>query len=204
MTDDRTPTTPVWRALDGPEEIADALVGLYERRGTTRYDEAVNQVEHGLQCAALALAAGAERPTVLAALLHDIGHLLLGEDDRDHDFLKTDRHHEDVGSRFLANWFSEAVTEPIRLHVPAKRYLVATDTTYHDGLSPASVRSLVVQGGPMTPGEVADFEAQPGHAEAADLRRWDDLGKTPNAPTPPMSFFCDLLVEELSAAGSAR
>ncbi len=199
MSDDLTPASPVWRELEAPEEIADALVGLYERRGAGRYDEAVSQVEHALQCAAHALAAGAERPTVLAALLHDIGHLLLGEEEGNADFLGTDRHHEDVGSRFLANWFSDAVTEPVRLHVPAKRYLVSTDATYHDGLSPASVRSLVVQGGPMTADEVADFEALSGHAAAVDLRRWDDLGKSPNAPTPPLSFFRDLLIEELAS-----
>ena len=190
----------VWMELDGPEAVADAIVDLYEREGSTRYDEAVTQTEHGLQCAAHAMAADSDRALVVAALLHDIGHLLMREHERNEDFLDVDRHHEDVGARFLDNWFGPSVTEPIRLHVPAKRYLVATDDAYHDGLSQASVRSLVVQGGPMSAAEVAEFEQQTGYEGAVDLRRWDDLGKTPGAPTPPMAFFRDLLVKEMAEA----
>lgn len=187
-----------WMELDGPDAVADAIVELYEREGSSRYDEAVTQTEHGLQCAAHAMAAGSDRSLIVAALLHDIGHLLMREHDSNEDFLDVDRHHEDVGARFLDNWFGPAVTEPIRLHVPAKRYLVVTDDTYHDGLSEASVRSLVVQGGPMTDEEVTRFEAQQGAEGAVDLRRWDDLGKTPGAPTPPIDFFRELILEELS------
>ena len=188
-----------WMELDRNDDVADAIIDLYEERGSNRYDEAVTQIEHGLQCASHAMAAGASRSVVLAALLHDIGHLLLGEDEAKEAFLDQDLHHEDIGARFLANWFSPGVTEPIRLHVPAKRYLVATDESYHDGLSPASVRSLELQGGPMSDAEMRDFETAPGYADAVDLRRWDDLGKTRDAPTPDMAFFRSLLIEELEA-----
>lgn len=185
-----------WMELETAQDVSDAIVALYTDRGSSRYDERVTQTEHGLQCAALAMADQAERPVIVAALLHDIGHLLLGEDDSNKDFLGRDLHHEDVGSRFLANWFSAEVTEPIRLHVPAKRYLVSTDAAYHDTLSEASVRSLIVQGGPMTDEEVADFEGQPGYREAVQLRRWDDLGKVRGAPTPDLAFFGNLVNEE--------
>ena len=97
--------------------------------------------------------------------------------------MNRDLHHEDVGARFLANWFGPSITEPIRLHVPAKRYLCAVDSGYHDGLSLASVRSLEVQGGPMSNDEVAEFRAAQGSDTAVELRRWDDLAKVADAST---------------------
>mgnify|MGYP001797128233 CR=1 FL=1 len=136
---------------------------------------------------------GATTPTIVAAFLHDIGHLLLGEDDGERDFLADDLHHEDVGARFLANWFGPEVTEPIRHHVPAKRYLCAVEPEYHATLSAASTRSLEVQGGPMSDDEVAEFETQPGWAEAVELRRWDDDAKVSGAGTPSLGTFATLI-----------
>ena len=190
---------PRWRELTEPDEVAAALVDVYQRRGASRYDEAVTQIEHATQCGALALAAGAELTTVVAAFLHDIGHLLLGEHDKNGDFLEHDRHNEDVGGRFLANWFGDEITTPIRLHAPAKRYLVATEPSYADGLSPASIRSLVVQGGPISPAEIAEFEADPDNAAiAVDIRRWDDGAKVPGAPAPTLSYFGELISQAVS------
>ena len=191
-------TTP-WRALSNPDEVAGAIVELYERRGTSTYDEAITQSEHALQTASYAMAAGAPDTAVVAALLHDVGHLLMADAESSDRFREIDLHHEQVGSRFLANWFGAAVTTPVALHVAAKRYLCATDTGYHSLLSPASVNSLALQGGPMTADEVAEFEAVEHHGVAVDLRRWDDQGKIPHAPTPPMEVFQELMVDVLTA-----
>jgi gamma-butyrobetaine dioxygenase len=139
--------------------------------------------EHMLQAGALAEAAGAESPLVAAALLHDIGHLL-GEDE--------DRHAE-VGANWLRQWFGAAVTEPVRLHVPAKRYLCAADAEYLGLLSAESVRTLSLQGGPMTAAEVAAFEALPFFRDAVAVRRWDDQAKDPVVTPPRLAHFASLL-----------
>ncbi|MEM8709256.1 MAG: phosphonate degradation HD-domain oxygenase [Actinomycetota bacterium] len=190
-------TMPVWRELEQPAEIADALVGLFERRGGQKYSEVVTQIEHATQCAGCAVDEGSDDATVLAAFLHDIGHLLVNERDDDGE-VRTDFHHEDVGARFLANWFDDAVTVPVRLHVPAKRYLCAVEPTYHDELSPASVHSLALQGGPMSVDEVADFEARPFFDAAVALRRWDEDAKVAGASAPSLDEMRARIVAYLS------
>jgi gamma-butyrobetaine dioxygenase len=139
--------------------------------------------EHMLQAGALAEAAGADGALVAAALLHDIGHLL-GEDE--------DRHGES-GARWLGRWFGAAVTEPVRLHVPAKRYLCAADAGYLGLLSAESVRTLSLQGGPMTAAEVTAFEALPFSGDAVAVRRWDDQAKDPAVTAPRFAHFAPLL-----------
>jgi len=139
--------------------------------------------EHMLQAGALAEAAGAESPLVAAALLHDIGHLL-GEDE--------DRHGE-AGANWLGQWFGDAVTEPVRLHVAAKRYLCVVDAGYFERLSAESVRTLSLQGGPMTAPEVATFEALPFSRDAAAVRRWDDRAKDTAVTAPRFAHFAPLL-----------
>jgi gamma-butyrobetaine dioxygenase len=139
--------------------------------------------EHMLQAGALAEAAGVAGGLVAAALLHDIGHLL-GEDE--------DRHGE-AGARWLGQWFGTAVTEPVRLHVPAKRYLCAADAGYLGLLSAESVRTLSLQGGPMTAAEMAAFEALPHAQEAVAVRRWDDQAKDPAVTAPRFAHFAPLL-----------
>jgi len=176
------------------QDAADSALGrmlanMMERHGSALYGgEAVTQLQHALQCAQLAEEEGAPPALITAALVHDIGHLL--EDDFEdaprHD---ADRRHEELGDAFLAKWFGPDVTEPVRLHVAAKRYLCAAEPGYFDGLSPASRHSLMLQGGPMSETEVAEFEAGP-HAEGAvRLRRWDDRGKDPNMKTAALDHF---------------
>lgn len=196
--------TVIWHHLTKPNEIADAVIGLILDKGQTRYDESVTQVEHALQCGAHAHAAGAEDAVVLAAFLHDIGHLLLDEHDENRDFLDADLHHENVGARFLATWFDEAVTVPVELHVPAKRYLCAIEPEYAAGLSAASVRSLAVQGGPMTDTEVAAFERRPHHEAAVAIRRWDDDAKVAGAPVPDIDAFRNRMIHELERSAGTR
>lgn len=181
-----------WRSITTPDALADALLGLFRRRGDEHYDEAVSQTAHAVQSAALARAASAPPELVVAALLHDVGHLL---EPADHGVIRErDLHHEELGARLLARWFGPAVTDPIRYHVAAKRYLCAVDPGYHAQLSPASVRSLELQGGVMSADEVAEFDAQPASKAAAALRRWDDLAKRTDLVTPPIEEFRGLLV----------
>lgn len=186
---DRNP----WRSLTAPAEVAQRLVDLYEREGAAKYDEAVSQTQHAVQAAELAELDGAPGALVAAALLHDIGHLLSGDHQDRHDFRDRDLHHEDVAARFLARWFGADVTEPIRLHVAAKRYLCAVESGYSAGLSPASIRSLELQGGPMTPDESVEFAKFGGAAAATSLRRWDDLAKDPTRSAASIAAYTDLL-----------
>lgn len=171
------------------EGINAILYELIEERGETLYGgEAVTQLQHALQCAQLAENEGASPALITAALLHDVGHLL--EDDfEDAPAHDADRRHEDLGDAFLARWFGPDVTEPVRLHVAAKRYLCAVEPGYLAGLSPASRHSLMLQGGPMNETEVAEFEAGPHAEDAVRLRRWDDLGKAPSMQTATLAHF---------------
>jgi len=157
------------------------------------YDEAVTELEHGLQCAECAERDGADASLVAAALLHDVGHLLIGDLVPIQQELEKDCRHEHVAQRYLQRWFDERVTAPVAAHVDAKRYLVAVDPQYASTLSPSSVRSLAVQGGPMSESECREFESRPGWKEAIQLRRWDDEAKVAGAKTRSFSDFEPLL-----------
>ena len=182
------------------EAIDEILRALRERGSGAYIGEPVSITEHMLQSAYAAEQDGASPTLVAAALLHDYGHLVhdLPEDAADHGI---DTRHEEVAYAFLAEHFGEEVAEPIRMHVAAKRNLCAVEPTYLDELSPASLHSLELQGGPYAPLEVAAFEASP-HAEAAvRLRRYDDLGKVPGLPTPELEHYRPTLAAALASAG---
>lgn len=161
-------------------EVADAIFTLFAERGGSRYDESVTQTQHAAQSAALADAENAGTTMTIAALLHDIGHLVVDEHNGHHDFLHEDEKHQVVAATVLSRWFPPAVTAPIALHVAAKRYLVATDPSYACALSPASIQSLRVQGGPMNAREIAEFRRHRYAQDACRLRRWDDAAKIPD------------------------
>jgi phosphonate degradation associated HDIG domain protein len=171
----------------------DHLADLFNGAGSKAYlGEQVTLATHMLQAGARAEAAGAAGHLVAAALLHDIAHLpgLVSDTEPSAD---ADDHHDDLGADWLARSFDESVTEPVRMHVAAKRYLCAVEPGYFDRLSETSVHTLRLQGGPMSEQEVRDFEASP-HAEAAvELRRWDEAAKDPQAPTPDFDHFRPLL-----------
>ena len=175
------------------DALVDEIFAAFGSNGAAAYlGEPVTLREHMLQTAVAAEAEGAPPELVAAALLHDFGHLIHGgpEDAAEHGL---DTEHEEVGFRFLAGRFPPEVVEPVRMHVDAKRYLCAVDPGYRDLLSPASLLSLELQGGPMTRAEAAEFEASP-HCEAAcRLRRWDDAAKDPAARPPPFDHFRELL-----------
>lgn len=160
----------------------------FERRGQETYGEGISQLEHAVQCAAFAERDGADAALVTAALLHDIGHLLhdLPADVADSGI---DTQHEASGSAWLSRHFGLAVTEPVRMHVAAKRYLATMEPGYFDRLSDASKLSLRLQGGPMTSIQAATFAAEPFFTDAIRLRRWDEEGKIVGYHGPALDHF---------------
>ena len=169
------------------------IADLFASDGAREYlGEPVTQASHMLQAAALAQQCGAPPALVAAALLHDVGHFTSAVSG--HDLMRgTDNRHSDAGADWLAQWFGVEVTEPVRLHVAAKRYLCAVEPGYLAALSPASVYTLEVQGGPMDAAERAEFEAHPQAAAALRLRRWDDEAKDPAASPPAFGYYKSLL-----------
>jgi gamma-butyrobetaine dioxygenase len=162
----------------------EAIAELFAGPGARDYlGEPVTIGIHMRQAGALAAASWAGRPLVAAALLHDIGHLRR----------ETDSRHGDAGAQWLSQWFGAEVTEPVRLHVAAKRYLCATEPGYLERLSAESVRTLALQDGPMTAEQAAGFEALPFAADAVALRRWDDEAKDPEVVPPEFAHFEALL-----------
>jgi phosphonate degradation associated HDIG domain protein len=160
----------------------------FARRGHEGYGEGVSQLEHALQCAVFAERAGAPEPLIVATLLHDIVHMLhdLPQDIADAGI---DTQHESLGSAWLSQHFGPEVSEPVRLHVAAKRYLSASEPGYFDLLSEASKLSLKLQGGPMSATEQAKFGAERFRKDAVALRRWDDEGKIVGMETPGLGHF---------------
>ena len=173
-------------------DFIETISRAFAERGADAYGENVSQLDHALQCARLAQAEGAPEALVAAALLHDYGHLFEGRGDVA-EREGRDARHEVHGARALRRWFGAEVTGPIALHVAAKRYLCAAEPGYEDALSPASTLSLALQGGRFTPDECRRFEAGRFAAEAVRLRRWDDAGKIPGAPTPALDAYWPLL-----------
>lgn len=174
------------------------ILEILATKGNTQYGrEAVSQLEHALQCATLAEMSDRSPDLITACLLHDLGHLLhnLGEDVADRGL---DDRHEYRAMPLLQTLFNPSVTEPIRLHVDAKRYLCAVDSTYWEALSPASKRSLELQGGTFSPEAAASFIAQPYAEDAVQLRIWDDRAKVANLFTPDLEHFTPILVSCLT------
>ncbi len=171
---------------------------LFDTRGTAWYgSEAISQQQHALQCAQLALQAGGSDQLVAAALLHDLGHLLPVNSAPG---ASSDDFHQHRAIPLLTELFGEAVLAPIRLHVDAKRYLCRIDSRYALSLSPASRRSLALQGGPFSDVEAQAFIALPHATDAVALRRWDDLAKDPMAKTPDWACFMPALRRAQSLA----
>jgi [1-hydroxy-2-(trimethylamino)ethyl]phosphonate dioxygenase len=173
--------------------VADEIFAIYSARGSDAYfGEPVSVTEHGLQAAHFAQLEQAPPRLVIAALLHDIGHLVVECPD-DIEEWTSDAHHEQIGGGWLAKRFGPEVSEPVRLHVPAKRYLCATREAYLKKLSPASVVTLKLQGGVMSPGEISRFEAEPFFKQAIRVRVWDDQGKIAGLKTAELREYRALL-----------
>ena len=178
----------------------DEVLALSEERGLEHYGESVSQLDHALQCAALAQADGADETLVAAALLHDIGHLVVDvQADEGYQMGVDDDVHESVGAKVLAPIFGPAVAQPVALHVTAKRYRCAVDPNYHSSLSPTSTATLAAQGGPLDEEGCRRFARHPGREDALRLRTWDDTGKMAEMVTPSLEDLRPLL-ERLAAS----
>jgi phosphonate degradation associated HDIG domain protein len=175
------------------ETIVAFLAGIFERRGGEEYlGEPVTMAEHMLQGASLAEDAGLPEEIIVAALLHDIGHFTsefgtFSMEDTE------DRFHEEAGAKVLERFFPTVVTDCVRCHVAAKRYLCATRSEYYSRLSDASVHSLNLQGGPMDEAEVAAFEKNPNLEAIVQVRYLDDAGKRDDMNTPPFAHFAPMV-----------
>jgi phosphonate degradation associated HDIG domain protein len=217
-TDDRTVTG---RAGAGPvialsrtqgslrQMDLQAIHDLYATQGHLAYEgEGVSQLQHAWQCGRLARHAGAAPALQLAAWLHDLGHLM-----SDHEGSPTlrgiDDRHEATAAAVLLPLFGPRVSEPLGLHVEAKRCLVATKPEYLKMLSPDSLRSLALQGGPMAIDAARTFLQRPGAAAAMRLRMWDDVAKSPGLQPPSTQAALESLrglmqvVAEQAQAGAA-
>lgn len=169
------------------------IADIFARRGGDSYmGEAVTMSEHMLQSAVLAQKAKAPDTLVAASLLHDIGHYT-SEFPEDSLASGQDNYHETSGAEVLEPFFPKSVTQPIELHVAAKRYLCAVNESYFSRLSAASVQSLNVQGGPMNQDEVEAFREHEFYEDALRLRVWDDEGKVAGMQTPAFADFAPLL-----------
>jgi phosphonate degradation associated HDIG domain protein len=172
-----------------PTHAVEFILDLFARQGATEYmGEAVTMSQHMEQTAACAVADNATDELVIAALLHDIGHFI-GEHPIDALEKGDDNYHEEVGADYLQKHFPPSISEPVRLHVSAKRYLCATDADYFGRLSDASINSLNVQGGPMNAAEIETFETNPHHLAAVKLRRYDDDGKVAGLTISPVTSY---------------
>lgn len=176
----------------------ETLREIYATRGfeTFEGDRRVTQTSHALQTATIAEADGASTSMIAAALLHDIGRII-NPKDREITDSGRDAKHETVAQKYLEPWFGEDVTLPIKWHVAAKRYLVATDPAYSGRISGGSTRSLRGQGGIFTVEEAQSFIGKPFAPEGVMLRRWDDLAKRPDAETPAFDHFVPFLEQSL-------
>jgi len=175
--------------------VIDEIFTLYKNGGSGAYfGEDVTQLQHALQAAHWARKAGADKEAVLAALLHDIGHLLGGQMDTD---LGVIDHDQTAVGWLRERGFSERLIALVSGHVAAKRYLVTVKSGYYDRLSEASKRTLVLQGGQMTAEEVLAFEANPAHDDLLRLRAWDELAKDPDAQVVELESYREMMTAHL-------
>lgn len=178
--------------FNNADEVLDYLEALFVANDIETRGDRLPISAHMLQTAAVAAASDADGSLVAASLLHDIGHWLNKMPERTIDATGDD-YHEIVGASYLKRYFGPEVTRPIELHVAAKRYLCARQADYFSTLSIGSVRSLKLQGGPMSTTEATKFEAIPEYESAIALRRWDEYGKIPGLDVPRFEHYRPLL-----------
>jgi predicted HD phosphohydrolase len=211
--------------------MADRLLDALARSAARLYGgEAVSELEHALQAADLAREAGAHEELQLACLLHDVGRYAVDQalvsdttepaarpdaaappaDTRTTTVLEggaaprpTPRGHHEMGAELIAPWVPERVAWCVRMHADAKRYLCATEPDYFDRLSSASRHTLRLQGGVMSPGEVARLAGHPWLEDALALRRWDDRAKVVGKPTRSLAAWVPLLRRYFDRSGAS-
>lgn len=177
-----------------PKQTAEEIINHIKLYGEEQYGEDITQKEHALQSALLAKEEGYENEVIIAALLHDIGHLIVEDESEQMEENLGMKNHEVIGANFLKQkGFSDLVCALIQGHVAAKRYLTFKNPAYYHELSAASKKTLVYQGGVMTQDEASDFESQANFHLNLKMREWDDHGKVENIELPEIDSFTPLL-----------
>jgi phosphonate degradation associated HDIG domain protein len=183
------------------KKITDEIFELYENYGGAEYSgEKVSQLEHMVQAAQLAEEQGYDEEVILAAFLHDVGHIseaAKGDNEMEGFGIKD---HEEIGAEFLrGKGFSKKVARLVESHVEAKRYLTLKDPAYYAQLSEASKKTLEYQGGPMTEEEAAAFEQYPLFDLIIKMRKWDEEAKIEHKPLPDLQHFRQLMLHHLES-----
>lgn len=179
--------------------IAEEIIELYSYHGGSEYaGEKVTQLEHMVQAAQLAERQGYDEEVILAAFLHDIGHLCEaahGDNEMDGYGIKD---HEEAGADFLRRrGFSERLIVLVQSHVGAKRYLTYKYPSYYEQLSEASKKTLEFQGGRMMAEEAGEYEKQPLFELIIQMRRWDDDAKLMDKPVPDLEKYRQMIIRHL-------
>lgn len=180
-------------------KTAEKIIGIFRTKGGDNYaGEEITQLEHACQAAQLAEQQGFDDEVILAAFLHDLGHLLSEDSEDDMDGFGV-KNHEAVGADFLKqHGFSERVATLVNAHVEAKRYLCFANKRYYDNLSEASKMTLLFQGGPMNAEEAAAFEENPLKNLIIRMRTWDEEAKVIDVPVPDLEIYKEKMVRHLS------
>ena len=196
--------------IEQAQEIADEIMNLYNEHGGAEYaGEKVSQLEHMVQAAQLAEAQGYDEEVILAAFLHDIGHI--SEAAKGDESTSASRgmdgfgikDHEEIGAEFLrGKGFSKKIARLVESHVEAKRYLTFKDPAYYANLSEASKKTLEYQGGPMTAEEAAAFEQYPLFDLIIRMRNWDEQAKIEHQPLPDLQHYRGMMLHHLQTAGT--
>ena len=186
-------------ALNNTETISAEIRGLFEHYGNADYDgEPVTQTSHMIQSGMRAMSEGGDIELILGSFLHDIGHLLRHVNQVDKMGEYGVVNHEGLGAAYLRNkGFSERIYAMVENHVAAKRFLVATVPGYFDKLSPASIETLKLQGGPMGEDEINLFRQHPFFEDIIKVRTWDEEAKIENAVLLPLNHFMSLINQYL-------
>jgi 2-amino-1-hydroxyethylphosphonate dioxygenase (glycine-forming) len=181
------------------EQISEEIIHLYSLYGEEEYaGEKVSQLEHMAQAAQLACKQGYDDEVVLAAFLHDIGHISEKHSEENSMGEFGIKDHEAIGADFLTRrGFSTRLTRLVASHVAAKRYLTRREAGYYDRLSDASKKTLAFQGGPLSDEEADLMEKDPLFTEIIQMRRWDEEAKLENKPLPPLSIYKQLIFQHL-------
>lgn len=185
-------------------QVANEIMAMYSKHGGEEYaGEKVSQLEHMVQAAQLAEQQGFDEEVILAAFLHDIGHICeaaQGDNEMDGYGIKS---HEEIAARYLAEkGFSKKVIRLVQSHVDAKRYLTCRYPEYYEQLSDASKKTLEYQGGKMTDEEAAAFEKDPLFTLIIQMRKWDEQAKIEGQPLPQLEYYHQLLLNHLQKTNS--
>ncbi len=176
-----------------PSNIVAFIGDIFERCGDAEYlGEPVTMAQHMLQGATIAENNKMDEDIIVAALLHDIGHFTSEFGTFSMNDTQ-DRFHEEAGAKVLEEFFPSLITDCVRYHVAAKRYLCATKPAYFNRLSTASIHSLNLQGGPMNNDEVKAFEENPNLAKIIQVRYLDEAAKDPDMETPDYWHFAPMV-----------